>query len=239
MRQSVSILTILFICLQSVSSQVRESRDSRILFRGQIMDASSLSPIENSQITINKEFSSLSGKDGTFSFLVNKSDTITFRSLGYKPSVMLISDTLCGQEFVAGVFLSMDTVSINGVIILPGLRNLKSDLFNTRNPEPAYMSNAKYNVALSAYQGKTSQSNLGNPIDNYAVISQRQKTDAYERGGIPSDRMIGFSPLALIPAAYLLMHGLPEGPKPFSPGLTQQEIDQIHKLYMEKKSRNK
>jgi hypothetical protein len=204
-----------------------------------IMDASTLAPIPNTQITINKEFSSLSGKDGIFSFYVNRNDTVIFSSLGYRPSMMLISDTLHGQDFVSGIFLSGDTVSIGEVIITPGYRNLKSAIFGAKAPESAYMSNAKYNVAISAYQGKTTQGNLGNPIDNYAVIKQRQKTDAFEKGGIPSNSMVSLSPFMLIPAAYLLLHGLPEPPRPYTPELSQYEIDQIHQIYLDKVRKEK
>jgi hypothetical protein len=45
--------------------------------------------------------------------------------------------------------------------------------------------------------------------------------------------MVGISPLLLIPAAYLLIHGLPEKPAPLKQQLTDQEVDQIHIKYME------
>jgi len=235
MRRLVLILSGFLVVLQSGLGQVKDNSELRILFRGLIMDASNFSPIPNSQIMINKRFSSLSGKDGTFSFFVNKRDTVTFSSLGYVPSSMMISDSLSGEEFVAGIFMNSDTVQIGEVVIVPGYRNLRSDIFNKKSTESAYESNAKYNVALSAYSGKTTQGTLGNPIDNYAVISQRQKTDAFEKGGIPSNNMVSVSPFMLIPAAYLLIRGLPEPPAPFSPGLTQKEIDQIHEIYLQRK----
>jgi hypothetical protein len=65
------------------------------------------------------------------------------------------------------------------------------------------------------------------------VIRQRQREDAYSKGQIPSDKMVGLSPLLLIPAAYMLLHGLPEKPPPLQPHLTEQEVNEIHKRYME------
>jgi hypothetical protein len=44
--------------------------------------------------------------------------------------------------------------------------------------------------------------------------------------------MIGLSPLLLIPAAYLLMNGLPEKPGAYQPHLTDQDINQIHQKYL-------
>jgi hypothetical protein len=45
--------------------------------------------------------------------------------------------------------------------------------------------------------------------------------------------MVGLSPLLLIPAAYLLINGLPEKTAPMKSNLTRQELDQIHKKYLE------
>jgi hypothetical protein len=235
MKPYVLILSMLFILVTIGSAQVKQESDDKILFRGLVIDATNFSPISNSQILINNEFSSLSGTDGAFYFYVNRRDTVTFNSLGYKRSVMLISDTLQGQEFVAGIFMNSDTVSIGEVVIVPGYRNLKSEIMNSRPSEPTYMSNARYNVAVSAYQGKNSQGAMGDPLQNYAVISQRQKTDAYEKGGIPSNNMVGLNALLLVPAiAYMYLHKPPETVAPMAAPLTDKELDQIQKKYLEK-----
>jgi hypothetical protein len=233
MKRIVLILSSIFFFLHSALSQVKENGDIKILFRGLVIDASTFSPISNSQIMINREFSSVSQKDGSFSFYVNRNDTVIFRSLGYKQSVMHISDTLNGREFITGIFMNVDTLSIGEVIILPAYTNLKSEILNAKSKEPANMENARYNVAISAYQGKNSQNILGDPDNNYAVISQRQKIDAFEKGGIPSDHIVGFNPIIFLPAAYLLLHGLPEKAAPLKPQLTDEEVVQVHKKYLE------
>jgi hypothetical protein len=227
------ILSALILLLNTLAGQVRDSGDEKILFRGLVMDASTFSPVINSQIMINRVFTGLSGADGTFSFYVNRKDTVAFRSLGYKQSFMFISDTLRGQEFVAGIFLNSDTVSIGEVVILPGYRNLKSDILNAKPIEPANMSNARYNIAVSAYQGKNSTAVLGDPIENYAVINQRQKTDAFEKGGIPSNSMVGLNALMMIPAAYMLLKEKPAGPPPMEIRLSDKEIEQVRARYLE------
>jgi hypothetical protein len=242
MKQLILILSSIFIISLQGISQVKQSQkqDQTILFRGIVMDATSLAPISNSQIMINSLFSSLSREDGSFSFYVNLNDTVLFRSLGYKPAVMHISDTLRGSEFITGVYLSTDTVAIGEVVIIPGYSNLKSEILNSKTEISPDMENARYNVAISAYQGKTSSPTLGNPIDNYNVISQRQKIYAFEKGGIPSEHIVGFNPLIFLPAAYILLHGLPEPAPPMKPGLTDEEVKKIHRKYLEtagKKSR--
>jgi hypothetical protein len=175
----------------------------------------------------------VSGPDGSFNFYVNKTDTVIFNSLGYKQTIFQISDTLQGIEFNAGIFMKSDTVDIGGVIIVPKQSNLKSEIMNAPPRTPTIMDNARSNVAISAYQGRTSQSQLGDPLDNYAVISQKQKTMAYEKGGIPSEQTVALNPFVIIPAAYLLIKGFPERPSPMKSTLTPAEVDQIHRKYLE------
>lgn len=226
---------ILSICIlnQAVFSQEKGNAGIRIIFHGLVMDANTLSPLANSQIMINRTFSSVSSDDGTFAFYVNRNDTVVFNSLGYKATILYVSDTLTGREFIAGVYMHTDTLSIGEVVIVPSLRNLKSEILNARSKTPTTFDNARYNVAISAYQGRNSQGKLGDPASNYALLSQKQKIDAFERGGIPSDKMVGLSPLILIPVAYFLIHGLPEKPAPLKSQLSDQEVDQIQKKYLE------
>jgi len=198
-----------------------------------VMDASTFSPLANSQIDINRAFSSVSDEDGTFSFYVNRHDTVVFSSLGYKPVILYVSDTLTGREFNAGIYMHTDTLSIGEVVIVPRFTNLKSEILNARSKTPSTMENARYNVAVSAYQGRNSQNKLVDPADNYAHLRQKQKINAYEKGGIPSDQIVGISPLLLIPAAYLLIKGIQEKPAPLSPQLNDSDIDQIQKKYLE------
>jgi hypothetical protein len=233
MKRIFLIIFSICIIIQSGLSQKKENAGIRIPFNGLVMDANTLSPIANSQIIINGAFSSVSGSDGTFAFYVNRNDTVVFKSLGYKSTILYVNDTLSGREFIVGIYMNSDTLSIGEVVIVPRLTNLKYEILNARSNTPAIMENARYNVAVSAYQGRNSQRSLGDPATNYELLRQKQKTDAYERGGIPSDKMVGISPLLLIPAAYLLIHGLPEKPAPLKQQLTIQEVNQIHNKYLE------
>jgi hypothetical protein len=232
-RRIFLLIISIFIFTCAGYGQVKQDSTSRILFHGIVLDAGSLTPIGNSQIIINRAFSSVSSQDGNFSFYVNRNDTVVFKSLGYKPAVMHISDTLTQHDFIAGIYLNSDTLEIPEVIIMPRFTSLKSEILNSKSKVPEEMANAKYNLAISAYQAKTTQGNLSDPASNYSYLHQQQKIDAFEKGGIPSDRIVGLNPLLLIPGAYLLFHGLPEKPPPFRSDLTQSELDQLNKRYQE------
>ncbi len=233
MKRIFILGSLIFIIKISGFSQENVKPEARILFQGIVLDADDFSPIANSQIMINRVFLSVSKYDGTFSFYVNRKDTVQFKSLGYKPEMMMISDTLKGSEFVAGIFMKSDTLSIGEVVIIPRYKNLRSDILNSNSSTSREMENARYNVAVSAYQGRTSISKLGDPDANYQLLHQRQKIDAYERGGIPSDQILGLNPLILLPAAYILLHGMPEKPGPMKPEITDYEVDQIQRKYLE------
>lgn len=239
MKYRFLFIVILFLLRQSCLCQEKDNSGVRILFHGVVMDANTFAPVSNSQILINRAFTSISGADGTFDFFVNRSDTVLFRHIGYKSTSFFVSDTLAGKEFMAGIFMNSDTVSIGEVVIVPRFVNLKSEIMNAPSRVPSTMDNARYNVALSGYSGRTTSGKLGDPASNYGLLRQRQKINAYEKGGIPSDRIAGLNPLLLLPAAYMLIHGAPEKPEPFEHRLTDQEREQIMKKYQEMQQQNK
>jgi hypothetical protein len=233
MKRILFLISSFIIIFSSVFCQEKGNQELRILFHGFVMDASTLLPIANSQIIINKAFTSVSGKDGTFALYVNRNDSVKFSSLGYKPTILYVSDTLTGREFIAGIYMTADTMSIGEVVIVPRITNLRYEILNANSKAPSTMDNARYNVAVSAYQGRNSQSTLGDPSTNYEFLRRKQTIDAYERGGIPSDKILGLSPLLLLPAAYLFIQGLPEKPSPLKPRLSDSDIDLIQKKYLE------
>jgi hypothetical protein len=239
-KRFILLLTSLFLLIQSSFCQEKKETGSGIIFRGLVLDGSTLSPIPNSQIYINNTMKAVSGSDGSFTFFVNRSDTVIFNSLGYKITRYHVSDTLKGMEFNAGIFMRTDTVEIGEVIIIPRQSTLRSEIMNAPMRTSSILDNARSNVAISAYQGRTTHNQLGDPLDNYAVISQKQRTMAYEKGGIPSEQTVAISPFLIIPAAYLLIKGFPESPSPMKSTLTHEEVDKIHRKYLEiHKNQNK
>lgn len=235
MKHLLLIVLLCNIIFCSGFSQQKEISGNRILFQGLVMDAATLSPVVNSQIMINRIFSSVSDNNGTFAFYVNRRDTVVFKSLGYKSTILYISDTLSGREFIAGIYMKSDTVSIGEVLIIPRVTNLKSDIMNSRSKTPANFDNARYNVAISAYQGRTttSQGTSNDPAYSYSMLSQKQKINAYGKGQIPSDQIFGANALLLIPAAILYLRGMPEKPGPLKSDLSDHELDMLQKRYFE------
>ena len=239
MKRAGFILLMILIFSSSGFCQVGIPQGGKIIFSGVVRDASTLAPLPNSQIIVNRIFSSVSDEEGTFALRVNKKDTLVFSLLGYQTAYIIVSDTLTGNEFMAGVYLRTDTLSIGEVIIMPRFMNLRSDILNSPPSTSTEMENAKYNMAVSAYQGRIAMSKLDDPQTHYSVLQHRQFIRAIDKGGIPSDQMVSLNPLLLIPAAYLLIHGFPVPEPPMKSNLTRQELDLIHKRYLENEQMKK
>ena len=216
-----------------LTGQVLKDSDTRILLHGAVFDANTFNPLTGSQIMVSRKFSSVSDNEGKFALYVRRGDTVIFTRLGYKTALLNISDTLTGKEFIAGVYMHSDTLSIDEVVIIPRYSSLRSELFTSKPGANIEVEHAKYNLEVSSYQGRIGQSKLGDPSMNYEVLRQQERNDAYSKGQIPSDRIAGLSPFMLIPAAYLLMNGLPDKLSPLKPQLTDQEVERIHRKYLE------
>ena len=94
------------------------------------------------------------------------------------------------------------------------------------------MENARYNVAVSAYQGRTTTGSLGDPESNYNLNTAEDKALQLTKKEEYHPTIAGISPLLLIPAAYLLIHGMPEKPGSISrPRSLHTELEQIRDLY--------
>lgn len=234
MKQITVILFFLLLINIPGNSQQATGSQGLILFNGIVMDSRTNSPLANTQIIINRRYLSVSDKEGRFAFYVNRRDTVVLTRLGYKTANFIVSDTLAGREFLAGIYMSSDTLSIAEVIITPRLRNLRSELMNSKIEPNVQLENAKYNLALSAYQGRMGQNKMGDPAINYKVLQQKQQDEAYSKGQLPSDRIVGLSPFLLIPAVYLLINGFPDKPAAMESQLTPQEIDRLNRIYLEK-----
>lgn len=233
MERKATLVLILLLFYASFLSGQQENRDGRILFRGVILSASSGERLAGSKVYINRSLYGLTREDGTFSFFAYKHDTIVFNMMGFKASSLVVRDTLKAREFLTGVYLQSDTIEIGEVVIVPNLAGLKSEMMNPERETDLKMDNARNNLNIASFQGRVSQSKMGDPLLNYEVLRQRQRIEAYEKGGIPSSRMVGISPLLLVPAVYLLIHGLPEKPLPPSQGISSKELNDLNKRYQE------
>ena len=168
---------------------------------------------------------------GMFSLYARHHDTITFTSVGYREYRMIIRDTLRSREYVAGIYLSSDTLMIAEVVVIPRIGNIRAEIMSERPPADQELINATNNLRLSAYQGLVNASKLGDPDTNYELLRQKQRYEAYEKGQISADQMLAVSPLTLIPLIYILAVGLPEDPEPPVPYISVRELENLRAVH--------
>lgn len=230
-RFRTGLLNLLCLFVLALPLKTAAQQTGPILFHGIIIDAETQQPLAGAHFIISSGVAGASDSRGMVSFFARHSDTITFTSIGYKKFLLVIGDTLLAREYVAGIYLSTDTLYIPAVIVMPRLGNIRAEIMSSKPPVNDEMANASYNLKLSAYQGLTTAAALGDPDANYELLRQKQRLDAYEKGMVPSDKMFVFSPFTLIPLVYVLAKGLPEEPLPPAPYMSERELQQIRAIH--------
>ncbi|MFZ2287138.1 MAG: hypothetical protein WAV93_09155 [Bacteroidales bacterium] len=202
-----------------------------ILFHGVILDADTRQPLTGAHYSISGARAGAADSRGMISFYAHYRDTVTFTCVGYKEYRMTVQDTLRAREYVAGIYLSSDTLMIAEVVVVPRFGNIRTEIMSERPAAGQELINATNNLRLSAYQGLVNAGRLGDPATNYELLRQRQRYEAYEKGQIPASQMVAVSPLTLIPLIYLLAAGLPEDPEPPVPYISAREMEHLRAVH--------
>lgn len=204
----------------------------QVLLHGVVMDANTMNPIPNVHYIISNQFGGATTGEGKFSMYINRNDSVVFTYIGFSDFVFSLSDTLIGKSFVAGIFMETDTLSLGEVIVLPRMSDLRTEFRNTDIEVPQEIINAQNNIEVATYQGLNSAAALGDPHNNYEMLRRKQVITAFEKGGIPSDKMLGLNVITVLPMAiYLLKNGLPERPEPPAPHVSDRELNKMVELY--------
>ena len=222
---------LFFLLVITAPKHLQAQSTDPILFHGVILDAGTREPLGGAHFINMRRSAGAADLNGLVSFYAHPHDTVTFTCIGYRDFIMIISDTLFAREYLAGVFMSPDTLMIEGVVVVPRLGNIKAEIMADRTTPNQELINASNNLKLSVYQGLTGANKLGDPAMNYELLRQKQRIDAYEKGGIPSDKMVALSPFFIVPLIYVLAKGLPDDPVPPAPHISSRELQQIRALH--------
>jgi hypothetical protein len=115
--RSLLIFSSLIILTTAVSAQSK--KDTLIQFSGVIRNLK-YEPVPNVHvIDINRRTGTTSNNQGIFSFIVTPSDSILFRSVGYKNTLVLIPDTIETGHYPRDVYMLNDTIHLAEVKIFP------------------------------------------------------------------------------------------------------------------------
>ncbi|HCC69654.1 MAG TPA: hypothetical protein DEQ09_00660 [Bacteroidales bacterium] len=224
------ILIILLINISFLSAQQKEE-EGFILIQGVVFDAKNMKPLPNTHYILNELFGNVTDEKGEFSIYIRGDDTIRFSYVGYRDFLFIPGDTLKGKLFTAGIFLQSDTLSIGEVIVVPRIPNLRTEILANKPVVSSEERNARNNIAASAFEGVHTRGELGDPATNFELLKRKQIHEAYEKGAIPSDRMVGINFLAIPAAIIYFSKGSNKRPEPPPPLIPQKEIDRMKEIY--------
>ena len=231
MSNRINITLLIFVVCSCILTAQQKVQDDYILLQGVVMDAESLQPLPNVNFVLNKIFGNATDENGEFALYIRKEDTIRFSHIGYRDFMFVPGDTLIGNSFMAGIFMQSDTLAVGEVIVVPRLPDLRTGIMMDSPDLTPELRNARNNIATSAHLGLHSQGQLGLPSANFEILKRKQMLDAYEKGAIPSDRMVGLNFLTIPAAILYFSRGLPERPDPPKPIVSQKDIERMKDIY--------
>lgn len=193
----------LFACLlilsQGLFSQLI-NRDT-IQISGVVLSSDSLTALANVHITTQKQSGGITDVHGAFSFKINKKDTLTFSYVGFKPYIYVVPDTLKINNYIAGVILNPDTISLSEVIILPWMNRKQFKQSFIQNTPDQNTLNATRNLNIAGHTAKTTSYHWTPD----AVIDMQLKSYAMDveyRGMINPKQQVNFIGLAQLLIIY-------------------------------------
>ncbi len=234
MKKILFLLTVVVFAATTSFGQII-LKDS-IRFSGVVMDKDSLTPLPYCTFVISKSLSGISNEKGRFVFWANRKDTVDFSYIGYKSSRFVVSDTLQLKEYLIGIFLAIDTLNLQQVVILPRSNPKLLEYQLKQTMIDKNYQNAANNLNLANYQAKTQTTfnEKWDANDNQKNVAQQQQNSAYYRGQMGPDKFMSIT--ALIPLGVLTIKSLTQKEtKGFE--INNQEETQILNQYKQKKQK--
>ena len=114
----ILLLFVSFFILKSEQVRSQQLPDSIKVFKGKIIDQDSLLPIHNAHI-ISKfnHWGTISNEEGIFKMYVSENDSLLITSVGYRPLILRINDSIIYENDPYTILMQNDTININEVII--------------------------------------------------------------------------------------------------------------------------
>jgi CarboxypepD_reg-like domain len=122
----------------AAQAQFDKLKDSVVQLYGVIMTADSLKGIPGVSVVVKRDGrGTISNDGGVFSIVVLKGDQIEFSSVGYKPKLITIPDTLQGNQWSVIQLMVTDAQFLPATIIKPRptREQFERDFVNTKVPD--------------------------------------------------------------------------------------------------------
>ena len=139
--KKVVLYLLLFVSLSApfaAHAQFDKLKDSVVQLYGVVMTADSLKGIPSVSVVVKgRNQGTFTSEQGVFSIVVLKGDVIEFTSVGYKPKLVAIPDTLQGNQWSVIQLMVTDAEFLAATIIKPRptREQFERDFVNTKVPD--------------------------------------------------------------------------------------------------------
>lgn len=192
-----------------------------VLFSGVVFDATNSNVMPDVTCVYGSHRVTISDDRGCFCLKIARDDSVRFTFVGYKPCTVSLPDTLIGDHYMLGIFLSPDTLQLSEVLILRRWGEVQGqNLINARNN----------------MRGVLRQAYMPERMD--ADMNQRMVLDEYARRVEMKGHVdVGFG-VGTQSAAALRLLRMKRRLTDQKEWLQPEEIDLLRKIYYFKKKEN-
>lgn len=189
-RASIGILII--ILSLNLVSQAQVLNKRLVQFSGVVVTGDSLKPVPFTNISVRHKYRGTTADYyGFFSFVALLGDTLDFSSMGFKPAVFIIPDTLTTNRYSLIQLLNHDTVYLSETVIYPWPTpaQFKHAFLNMIIPDDDYeraMKNLSYLEMRERFENMPMDGSM-----NYRNFIQKQTARLYYAGGqLPPNNLL-------------------------------------------------
>ncbi len=183
-------LTALLIILNftKINGQTKDLNNSNLIqFSGLLLSADSIFGVPFASVSVKgKPYGTYTGLDGYFSFVAQKGDTIMFSHVEFKPSFVIIPDSLKENKYTILKLMTQDTFYLPGVVIRPMPNRATFDYnFVSKTIPNDDLARAKYNLERERIKEQMHQLQ-GSSYEAYKnLVRQQLNNQQYQYGQIP------------------------------------------------------
>ena len=198
MRKLIFCCVIILALFLSKETKAQKYNLDSIFFTGAIMDQADLKSLPYAHFWVNKKRGGIANEYGKFSFWVNSGDTIKYSFVGYHDVDVIVSDTLQQEDYLFGVFLAKDTITLQEVLILPRFGDFKEAFMNAKINTPEYV-RAKNNVNSATYEALTTRPKTMDAKANTDLLIKNHVSAIENKTMVPVEMTAGVSTTRTLP----------------------------------------
>jgi len=193
------VCCVIILCFFFVEdSQAQKINLDSIFFTGAVMDQAELKALPYAHFRVNKKRGGTTNEYGRFSFWVNSGDTIQYSYVGYNDVRIIVNDSLKQENYLFGVFLSKDTITLQEVLILPRFGDFKEAFINAKVNTPEYV-RAKNNINSATYEALTRRPTKMDAKANTDMLVKQHTILNEHQAMVPTEMVTGVSTSATLP----------------------------------------